>query len=182
MVFGKKMEMWRPRRRHSNAAKFGIFAWTLVHPSSNVFEKKKGIEKGIIRAPQNPNHPYTPAHRAKNRLTARAVCKPTFFCSLTNVWKELFSLSLNVRQQWLQIYFILVIKTTSLYVPCTSFGSKLSKWSWLIRPRRRSGCPSCPTWRSYLSTELSSSSSFSSSSFSSSSCSSSSSSSSSSVS
>ena len=46
MVYPKKLDIRRPRYRHSKTVKFRILAWTLVYNFSSVLGEKK--ERGAI--------------------------------------------------------------------------------------------------------------------------------------
>ena len=50
--------------RHSNAVKFGIFAWTIVYQFSNVFEKNSKRDASGFPESPSPLHPWA---QGKNR-------------------------------------------------------------------------------------------------------------------
>ena len=111
----------------------------------------------MLRAPQNNHHPYTPGTGQKidnyKRFKLQANCHSS---QVLQTFEKIFFLDLHSQSECtstmiINIHYCANFNPTLLNIPCTSFGSKLTKWSWLIRPRRSSGCPSCPNGRSYWS-------------------------------
>lgn len=111
----------------------------------------------MVRTPQNHHHPYTPGTGQKIDNCMRGKLQVNRHSSeVLQTFEKIFFLDLHSQSECtstmiINIHYSANFNPILLNIPCTSFGSKLTKWSWLIRPRRSSGCPSCPKARSYWS-------------------------------